>query len=522
MQRKLSYKGDVTCQLGSGTLRCIVVSSLTESIQGLQKHAGLSEDEGMLFPFKPPRYAEFHMGTVSFPIDIIFVTGDKVAKIVPNVQPGTKGYWGSNNTSMVLEVAGGWAEKNGVTPGSTVHLNPYENEKDSAMSIDPLRSLTEAQVNAELRRLGRLGRISDFSRIAALSERDQKIVIAKTLIANQDLLSGYSKSPGLYRIILGRMISEAGRTPTHVVEVSTTAPESVKQILERIQENGSTGHSFSIVEGDGVVTDNGKPVNLGGWDGDGNDSITDIKVKELKGAQQLILMLTPDMLEQLQNMQQPSVPPRMSGAFDRLSRLLEDDADSAKLANAWMQISSNMDFWQKDALVRSLVEAGFDRAIGLLKVAQEDGKVTQSPGALVHNSPETQFMDNAIPADQPGLSDSTDVANWGSEIGYDQGAPGVDDGNGPGYRPGSLKLASGGIHPGDRVKVTDDADGLSSDDEGVALEVQEGMILVRFDGDEQLPRWVSDELLTQTKSKEDILKDNDEQGGKGLQGLGAG
>jgi uncharacterized membrane protein (UPF0127 family) len=49
------------------------------------------------------------MGTVSFPIDIIFVGGDgRVTKIVDNIDPGTRGSWGMPHTSAVIESAGGW------------------------------------------------------------------------------------------------------------------------------------------------------------------------------------------------------------------------------------------------------------------------------------------------------------------------------------------------------------------------------------------------------------------------------
>jgi uncharacterized protein len=99
-----------------------VVETPREYQVGLEETRGLSDAEGMYFPYDPPRTASFHMGKVTFPIDIIFLRGQTIAKIVSNIQPGTPGRWGLPHCSGVLEVRGGWCAAHGVRVGSSVEV----------------------------------------------------------------------------------------------------------------------------------------------------------------------------------------------------------------------------------------------------------------------------------------------------------------------------------------------------------------------------------------------------------------
>jgi len=477
----LAFKTRVSVRIGSGKLYCEVANSPVESTIGLQKHALLKDGQGMLFPFTPPRYTEFHMGKVAFPIDIVFIGADrKVAKIVANIQPGTKGHWGCNNTAFVVEAKGGWAANHSVTEGLMVELNPFEDEdKEGAATSDVLRTITEASVKAEINRAIRLGQIPALDRFANLSDIDKKVVAVHSLDSAKSLLSKYDENPGFYRVIISRMIREA----------SKHSQIKLDDVILPIQ----TGYECPCC----------KHPNC------------DLHGRSQKAAQQIVLMLTPELMQQLQLGMDPfqSMSPNVQSAFERISKLLEANVDDSKLASAWKEAQGSLDFWERDALVRSLHDSGFKRAIGLLKIAQEHGKVTltdrRNPGAVNHISPETKYSSNQIPADIPGVGDAADFSNWDQSTGYDQSNPQFLNEDGPGYRPGS-KQAGGGIHPGDRVKVTQAVDGLQDDDAGVAEEVQEGVILVRLDGGET--RWISDKVLSVEKSKDDILSDDKEKG----------
>lgn len=95
--------------VGDRTFRCRVATSPREHQVGLQGIAALDSDEGMLFVFDHPRHATFHMGTVSFPIDIMFVENGRVARVVRSAAPGTSERWGHPRTAAVIEVAAGRA-----------------------------------------------------------------------------------------------------------------------------------------------------------------------------------------------------------------------------------------------------------------------------------------------------------------------------------------------------------------------------------------------------------------------------
>lgn len=103
-------------------LSCAVADNEELQVIGLQKHAGLSDDEGMIFPYPEPRRVAFHMGEVQFPIDIMFVGSDgRITKKIENIEPGTRGNWGMPNTAAVIEAAGGWCRKNDIQVGCEVY-----------------------------------------------------------------------------------------------------------------------------------------------------------------------------------------------------------------------------------------------------------------------------------------------------------------------------------------------------------------------------------------------------------------
>lgn len=111
-------------KLGHAILRCDLALTPDEQRIGLTRHASLADGDAMLFPFDPPRRAMFHMSTVSFPIDIVFVDkAHRVARVVHNVQPGTQARWEHAPTSAVIEVPGGFCERYTIRVGNTVEFD---------------------------------------------------------------------------------------------------------------------------------------------------------------------------------------------------------------------------------------------------------------------------------------------------------------------------------------------------------------------------------------------------------------
>jgi uncharacterized membrane protein (UPF0127 family) len=107
--------------LGDIRLDCLVANTPELQVQGLQGHPGLGAYEGMIFPSEEPRDMRFHMGSVQFAIDLIFVGDDsRVTKIVENAEPGTRAQWGMPHTSAVIEVNSGFCRTHDIEVGMDV------------------------------------------------------------------------------------------------------------------------------------------------------------------------------------------------------------------------------------------------------------------------------------------------------------------------------------------------------------------------------------------------------------------
>ncbi len=101
-----------------------IAESNEQKAAGLEILSALEDGKGMLFPFKPAQHVTFHMGSVKFPIDIVFLLesplGDslRVGKIAHNVQPGDLSRWACNDTAAVAEFPGGTCKALGIAVGS--------------------------------------------------------------------------------------------------------------------------------------------------------------------------------------------------------------------------------------------------------------------------------------------------------------------------------------------------------------------------------------------------------------------
>ena len=95
---------------GKKSLQVVLVCETEESrAQGLQGFRKLSSNEAALFVFPAPSVVTFWMGTVSYPIDIVFIGPDGiVAGVVPHCQPGSAALYGSGAAvTRVIETLAG-------------------------------------------------------------------------------------------------------------------------------------------------------------------------------------------------------------------------------------------------------------------------------------------------------------------------------------------------------------------------------------------------------------------------------
>ena len=102
-----------------------VAATANARTRGMMWRTQLEPGKGMLFIFADEQPLSFWMRNTLIPLDMIFIGSDlKVTGIVSNAEPKTQTSRGVRAPSLyVLEVPGGWAEKNGIKTGSAVKLD---------------------------------------------------------------------------------------------------------------------------------------------------------------------------------------------------------------------------------------------------------------------------------------------------------------------------------------------------------------------------------------------------------------
>ena len=93
-----------------------------EQAKGLMFRTEMGPDEGMIFPFDPPRGASFWMRNTVIPLDLIFVAPDgRISNIAANAIPYDETPLTSiGEARAVLELNGGRAAQLGIKPGDRV------------------------------------------------------------------------------------------------------------------------------------------------------------------------------------------------------------------------------------------------------------------------------------------------------------------------------------------------------------------------------------------------------------------
>ena len=87
-------------------LLCDTDEARTKGLQGFRQ---LRANEAALFTFEPPQVVSFWMGSVAYPIDIVFIGPDnKVIQVYRNCKPGSRDFYPSGErAAWVIETAAG-------------------------------------------------------------------------------------------------------------------------------------------------------------------------------------------------------------------------------------------------------------------------------------------------------------------------------------------------------------------------------------------------------------------------------
>lgn len=113
-------KSDFLIRSANGEHRFTVEIAATpeEQERGLMFRRSLAPDEGMIFPYAPPREVAFWMRNTLIPLDIIYIRPDNtIARIVNARALDETPLPSGEPVSMVLEIAGGRAAELGIREG---------------------------------------------------------------------------------------------------------------------------------------------------------------------------------------------------------------------------------------------------------------------------------------------------------------------------------------------------------------------------------------------------------------------
>ncbi|MDB5723873.1 MAG: hypothetical protein JWQ16_627 [Novosphingobium sp.] len=114
----------LTVHHGKHALRFRVEAARSPSEQerGLMFRTQMGVNEGMIFPFNPPRPAAFWMKNTVIPLDIVFIGADgRILNIAANATPYSLAPIPSAGvTAGVLELIGGRAAQLGIVAGDKV------------------------------------------------------------------------------------------------------------------------------------------------------------------------------------------------------------------------------------------------------------------------------------------------------------------------------------------------------------------------------------------------------------------
>lgn len=104
-----------------------VAKTNDERGKGLSNRTGLGEKSGMVFVFNKDSKPTFWMKDTKIALDFIWINDDKIVGIEKDVQPEPnkkdselKTYPAPSNVDYVLEVNGGFSEKNNIKVGQTI------------------------------------------------------------------------------------------------------------------------------------------------------------------------------------------------------------------------------------------------------------------------------------------------------------------------------------------------------------------------------------------------------------------
>jgi len=101
-----------------------IADTSERQVTGLSYRESLEKNSGMLFAFESRELKVFWMKDMKFPLDIIWIDGDKIIKIDKNAPVAgsnpEKRYYSGEPVDYVLEVNGGFVDLHNIKVGDRV------------------------------------------------------------------------------------------------------------------------------------------------------------------------------------------------------------------------------------------------------------------------------------------------------------------------------------------------------------------------------------------------------------------
>ena len=110
--------------------RVEVARTAEEQARGLMFRRAMGADEGMLFPFDPPRQASFWMKNTLIPLTAAFVADDGAIVNLADMKPlDESSHCSAKPVRYVLEMNQGWFEQRHLKAGAKLRGKPFDGKR---------------------------------------------------------------------------------------------------------------------------------------------------------------------------------------------------------------------------------------------------------------------------------------------------------------------------------------------------------------------------------------------------------
>lgn len=107
---------------GKQTYTLFIANNEIKRQKGLSNIPVIRDNEGMLFIFEKPDYYHFWMKDMQFPLDLIFINGDKVVDVIKNIRPKSYPHTitSTEKANKVIELNAGEIDKSSLQKETNV------------------------------------------------------------------------------------------------------------------------------------------------------------------------------------------------------------------------------------------------------------------------------------------------------------------------------------------------------------------------------------------------------------------